>query len=88
MGNSQIRLLKCSKILKLFSIEVCFYQIYKCVTLEKNIRQKLTFLGFKNDSFWFVFALYFNIGYLICMFDKIKFLQNTILNRWNPLRLS
>ena len=41
MGNSQIRLLKCfstiwegSKILKLYSVEVCFYQT--CVTLEEN----------------------------------------------------
>ena len=62
MGNSQIRftetcnvfsffkgfttIRKGSNILKLYSVEVCFYQTCKFVTLEENIRQKRSFLGF------------------------------------------
>ena len=78
---------KGSNILKLYS--VFFYQTCKFDTIEKNIRQKRSFLCFKNDSFLFVFSLYFHLGWQICMFDKSKLLlQNTILNRWTlPIRL-
>ena len=75
-----------SDISKLFSAKVCFYQTCKFVSLEENIMQKRSFL---NDSFRFVFALYFHLEdrTTICMFDKSKLLQNTILNRWTLLRL-
>ena len=66
--------------LKLYSVEICLYQICKFVTLEENIWQK-RYLGFENDRFCFVFTLYFHLGLRICMFDKSKLLQNTILNR-------
>jgi len=79
MGNSQIRftenfvfsLLKGfttiwegSTTFKLYSVEVCFYQTSRFVTLEENIRQKRSFLGFLKQYFWFVFALSFHLGYL------------------------
>ena len=35
-----------------------------------------------NNSFWFVFALYFHLGLQICMIAKSKILHNTILNCW------
>ena len=88
MGNSQIRftekfvfrLLKGfttiwegSTTFKLYSVEVCFYQTSRFVTLEENIRQKRSFLGFLKQYFWFVFALSFHLGYLKLLWNESSY---------------